>query len=516
MKRYKSIAAIGLGALLFCSCGGDWLDTAPTASTGTTTAFETTENAAMVINGICKLMTRQYLSTQGMNGEGTIKMWYSNYPSMNFSVNLSGWSNTINGRYLDSTTSTYDYYPWYYYYMLIGNANSVLANIDAAEGTQEERDFIKAQAYTFRAYSYFMLSQLYCNRWVDTNGGNANGLVLRTEPSNDDMPLSTLAETYELIYTDLDNAIALYQSSGKDRDSGDNYSPNLNVAYATYARAALTRQDYSTARTYAILARDGYDLMSNSDYLGGFCSPTSEWIWSSYGASDETLYYYSYHAYIGYNSSATNVRSYPKCISRVLYEQIPDTDLRKDLFLDPEGYEYGSTGIAGDELDAVARSKWPDLQSNATVYAYMQFKIAVEDQPGVGHLNHFRSSEMYLIEAEADYFLNNESGAQEALNALTRDTGRDPAYNCTATGEDLMEEIKRYRAIELWGEGFEWFDLKRWRDTIERKSFADGGNFITVLAVTIDPDDNNRWTWRIPTRETDYNHAITGNGVDSE
>lgn len=518
MKRYKNIAAFGLSALLLCSCGSDWLDTAPTSSTGTSTVFESTENAAMAINGLCKMMTRQYLSSQGFNGEGTIKMWYGNYPSENFSVNLSGWSNTINGRYLDNTSSTYDYYPWYYYYKLIGNANTLLDNIDDAEGSQEDRDFIKAQAYTFRAYSYMMLAQLYGNRWIDSNEGSTNALVLRTKPTNDDMPLSTLAEAYQLIYSDLDNAIALYQSSGKDRPSGDNYSPNLNVAYATYARAALNRLDYQTARKYAILAREGYPLMSNSDYQAGFCTPNNEWIWSSYGALDETLYYYSYFAYIGYNSSATNVRSYPKCISKELYDQIPNTDIRKELFLDPQGDEYSTTGEAtgGGPLDTRARQKWPALQSNAKVFAYMQFKIATADQPGVGHLNHFRSSEMYLIEAEADYFLNDEPGAREALLTLTRDSGRDPEYSCTASGTALLDEIKKYRAIELWGEGIEWFDLKRWGDTIQRKSFADGGNFITVLAVTIEPNDNNRWTWRVPKRETDYNHAITGNGVDTE
>ena len=520
MKKYRNIAAFGMSALLLCSCGGDWLDTAPTSTTGSSTVFESTENAAMAINGLCKMMTRQYLGSQGFNGEGTIKMYYGNYPSENFSVNLPGWSNTINGRYLDNVTSTYDYYPWYYYYKLIGNANTLLANIDNASGSQEDRDFIKAQAYTFRAYSYLMLAQLYGNRWTDSNEGTTDALVLRTEPTNDDMPLSTLGQAYELIYSDLDNAIRLYESSGKDRDENDNYSPNLNVAYAVYARAALTKQDYRLARDYAILAREGYPLMSVSDYQAGFCTPNSEWIWSSYGALDETLYYYSYFAYIAYNSNASAVRSYPKCISKELYDQIPATDIRKELFLDPQDDAYdSSTGRAdGDsDLDQRARQAWPDLKSNAVVYAYMQFKIAAEDQPGVGHLNNFRSSEMYLIEAEAEYFLNNPTAAQNALNALTRDTGRDPEYNCDKTGDELLAEIKKYRSIELWGEGFEWFDLKRWGDTIERHTYEDGGNFITVLAVTINPNDNNKWTWRIPLKETDYNHAIGSNAnLESE
>lgn len=520
MKRLKYIVAICSAAFMFSSCASDWLDTEPTSSVGTSTVFESTDNAAMAINGICKMMTRQYLSSQGFNGEGTIKMYYGNYPSESFFVNLPGWSNTINGRYLDNTSSTYDYYPWYYYYKLIANANAILYYIDEATGTDEDKDFIRAQAYTFRAYSFLMLSQLYGNRWIDSNGGSTDAIVLRIDMSDGDMPLSSLKETYEQIYSDLDEAIRLYKSSGKDRPADDNYSPNLNVAYATYARAAITRQDYQTARDYALLAREGYPLMSVEDYKAGFYSPTSEWIWSCYGSSEETLFYYSYFAYIAYNSSASAVRSYPKCISRELYNQIPETDIRRELFLDPKGDTYTtSTGNAGSKTDLYKRAfaEHPNLNSSAKVYAYMQFKIAAEDQPGVGHLNNFRSSEMYLIEAEAEYFLNNPTAAQNALNALTRDTGRDPEYNCDKTGDELLAEIKKYRSIELWGEGFEWFDLKRWGDTIERHTYEDGGNFITVLAVTINPNDNNKWTWRIPLKETDYNHAIGSNAnLESE
>lgn len=514
MKRLKNIALLCSAILMFTSCASDWLDTKPTSAVGMSTAFESTDNAAMAINGLCKMMSSQYLSSQGFNGEGTIKMYYGNYPSSSFFVNLPGSSDIINCRYMDNTSSAYDYYPWYYYYKLIANANAILHYIDEASGTDEDKDFIRAQAYTFRAYSFFMLSQIYGNRWIDSNGGSTDAIVLRTDMSDGDIPLSTLKETYEQIYADLDEAIRLYKSSGKDRPSDDNYSPNLNVAYATYARAALTRQNYEKAKEYAVLAREGYPLMNTADYKAGFHTPNSEWIWSCFGASEETLFYYSYFAYIAYNSSASAVRSYPKCISRELYNQIPETDIRRELFLDPKEDTYTtSTGNAGSNTALYKRAfaEHPDLNPNSKVYAYMQFKISAKDQPGVGNLNNFRSSEMYLIEAEAEYFLNNEPAAQTALNTLTRDTGRDPEYNCTKSGEELLTEIKKYRSIELWGEGFEWFDLKRWGDPIVRHTYEDGGNFITVLAITINPGDSNKWTWRVPLKETDYNHAIGAN-----
>ena len=66
-----------------------------------------------------------------------------------------------------------------------------------------------------------------------------------------------------------------------DRKADEWYKPNLNVAYAVYARAALTREDWANASKYAKLAREGYPLMSNSDYMdGGYHTPNSEWIWA--------------------------------------------------------------------------------------------------------------------------------------------------------------------------------------------------------------------------------------------
>ena len=507
MKIHHIITSLVLFAFIGTSCSDDYLATEPTADTATTTVFATTDGAMLAVNGLNKLMTSQYLESQGFNGEGTIKMYYGNYPGNHFYVNLSGWSVIINGDYHESISSIYDYYPWYYYYMIIGNANSIIAYIDDAEGTTADKEFIKAQALTFRAYSFLMLSQIYCPRWSDANG-ESDGLVLRTDLSTGDRALSTLKETYAQVYSDLDEAIDLYTSSGNTRSN--NYDPDVNVAYAIYARAALTREDYSTAKEMAVKARDGYPLMNVSDYKAGFCNSTQEWIWSSYGASDETLYYYSYFAYIAYNSNASAVRNYPKCISKELYDEIPATDIRRDLFLDPAGYSYTtSTGAAGSQLTSAAFSAFPDLYSTSKVYAYMQFKIKADDLPGVGNLNHFRSSEMVLIEAEADYFLTEETDAQTALNELNAGSERDPSYNCTKTGTDLLNEIKRYRAIELWGEGFDWFDLKRWGDSIDRKSYDEGGNFLSILAVTYGPTEKNNWTWMIPGKETDYNSALS-------
>ncbi|MDH6307643.1 hypothetical protein M2451_000092 [Dysgonomonas sp. PFB1-18] len=510
MKKYIYIILVVCVGLLYPSCNNS-LNTDPYDTVAKEVVFSTTEYAYFAVNGLNLLTAKQYLGSQGLNGEGTIKLWYGEYPGNNFVKDLPGWAAIINQQYMTNLTSIYLYYPWYYYYRLIGDANTILDYVDAAEGSEEDKKEIKARALTYRAYSYFMLSQLYCKRWSDSNGGTSQGMILRLESvTENDMPFSTLKETYDRVYKDLDQAIIYFGESKKG--SSEFYDMTINAARAIYARAALTREDFATAATMAAAARADYPLMSNGEMLAGFSDPTSEWIWGSYGGSEQNLYYYSYQSYIAYNSSGSIVRLYPMCIPKELYAQIPETDVRRNWWYYPGDATTPPSEInvkteAGKVVDAKIRSAYSKLPSNAITYNYMHFKIQANDLPGVGNTCHFRSSEMYLIEAEALVRQNpsKDADAQKLMIALNKTSGRDPNYNTTNTGQDLLEEIWKYRTIELWGEGFDWFDLKRTNRPVSRADRATGGSFISDLAVKIATDANNGWVWSTPRLETDYN-----------
>lgn len=510
----KSILLAGV-AVMFASCSEEYLETAPESAAAPATIFEKVENARLAVNGLSKMMTTQYLSTQGMNGEGTIQSWYANFTGNDFQkCNQTGWAALWNSTYQERATSPYDYYPWYYYYKLVGNANQIICNIDNAEGSEAEKAFVKAQGLVFRAYSFFMLSQLYCHRWVDSGNGADPGIVLRIDTSTGDQALSTLAQTYAQVYADLDEAISLFVKADIKRDPSHFYEPDLSVAYAVYARAALTREDWGTAAKYAALAREGHPLMTSSQYMNdGFSIPNDEWIWGVYEASDQTLYYYSFYAYQGANASSSNCRQYPCAISKELYDRIPATDVRRKLWLEPTAEELAdskytkTTGRSTGLLYKRAFAEFGDkLYSTSYVFAYMQFKQLCTFTPGGGSFNMFRSAEMYLTEAEADCHLGKEAEAQKLLNELNK--AHDSAYSCTSTGADLLEEVKLYRRIDLWGEGHDWFDYKRWKQPIVRKSLANGGSWHSSYAITLKPTDANNWTWVIPNKETDYNKLI--------
>ena len=530
------------GMMLVSSCAGDYLDTAPTDSTGATDAVGTTANAMKALNGIAKIMTTQHsYFGGGFAGENNIMIQYESYPSENYNYNYyaSGWSPIFNQEFHTRTNSIYDAYAWYYYYTIAGNANTILANIDNAEGTEAERNFVKASALTFRAYAFEKLVHYYCWRWQDSNNGASQGIVLRLDESTGGQGYATLAETYAQIYKDLDEAIMLFEQSGMDRNASQVWMPNINVAHAIYARAALTKQDYTKALTEAKLARQNYPLMSNAEYHAGFCNPTSEWIFGSFGSAQENNWYWSYgtqYACNGYYASTQQTGA--GSIGRELINRIPNDDARKALFLTEDkfpGYNfndssamdlgYGILGMGDDEkkADALWEEAAAYCQKMAVSgleapyqagYMYLggQLKFYVFDTPGVSYLPFIRSSEMVLVEAEANYFLNDETAARAALVELNATSGRNPEYTCDKSGEALWNEIMDYRELELWGEGFAWSDYKRWNRDIVRHSFAEGGNAHISVAKTIPASGVNKWTWDVPLNETDYNDELNLGG----
>lgn len=539
MKNYINKifgCAILASATLLASCGSDYLETKPTASVSSTEAVATTDMAYKALNGIARCQTTQhYAYSQGFAGENAIMRLYENLPSQNYNYNYyaSGWAPIHNQTFHNRTSTIYDAYAWYYYYQLIGQANRIIAHIDAATGSDEDKKFIKASALAFRAYSYEKLIHYYCYRWQDSNNGASQGVVLRLDESTGDAPFATLAETVAQIYKDCQEAITLFGESGIDRPASEVWIPNVNVAHAVYARAALFSQDYQTAVDQAKLAKKGYPLMSNDSYAAGFCEPTSEWIMGSYGDDSENNWYWSYGtqgACNGYYATAEGNPTGAGTIGHELISRIPNNDARKqnfltedkfpDLDLDKESpyyYTFGILGMMDDNIYEQADSIVKAHQAKGLTTPYQagfyyldaNLKFYVKAQPGVGYVPFIRSSEMVLIEAEANYFLGKTAEAQAALVELNATSGRNPEYTCTKTGEELLSEIQDYRCLELWGEGFEWSDFKRWNKAVVRKTFAEGGNAHQSVAITINPEDGNKWTWGVPLNETDYNADAT-------
>ncbi len=475
------------GALLMgAGCNKDYLELVPPDVLTPTTAFATTKNAMATVNGMHRLLYVQWYANQATGGVSGNYL-YTEVLGEDFvmTANANGWF-VSEYRWLQhrNETSTMLRFNYGFFYSFIGNANMIIANIDGAEGTEEEKKLIKGQAYAYRAWAYFNLVQLFGERY-DANGANSSlGMSLVLEPRTGALPRSTVAETYAQINADLDEALSLLDGLSRPAKS----HLNTNVVKGLKARVALTQQNWPLAAQMANEARQGFPLMSQTEYMAGFSDVDSpEWIWGYHHRDDHPTYFYSFYAYLG-DFSSTNTRGNPKAIFSVLYDMISPTDVRKQLW-DPTGTD----------------ASFP-LTAGGTRKPYMTRKFLLTN-PGNsnGDLVMMRAAEMYLIEAEA---LARQAGREDDARAVLFELAnkRDNDYTLsTNSGQDLIDEILVQRRIELWAEGFRFYDLKRLNQPLDRN----GGNHDNTLAQKMsEPAGTKEWVFLIPRLELEYTLGV--------
>ena len=135
------IAITTLMVLIISGCKKDYFDVGPTGSADAGAIFTTTGNAANVMNGIYRYLYSRY-DQQNQPGQGGIMLMFD-FMGEDVHQAVATWYSPGNGTggWVNHRNDSYDYtaYPFRMYYRCIGNANSLLDNIDAATGTEAER-----------------------------------------------------------------------------------------------------------------------------------------------------------------------------------------------------------------------------------------------------------------------------------------------------------------------------------------------------------------------------------------
>lgn len=561
MKNIFKTGIVCVSAVaLLASCSSDYLDEQPISSIGTDVAVGSTQAAQMAVLGMCRGMFTQYYETsapRGCSGEATFNCDYydalgpddvSYFHMRELGANWYPWKS------MALQTSTYCESAWMYCYNFIGQANTIIANIAEAEGDEADRQFVEAQARTFRAHGYIKALQLFGPRWQDSNNGAKAAVVLRLEPGTAPAPLGTMNEVLDAIYDDLTIAEDLYIKSKKNR--GDSYEPDLYVAYGLHARAALIKNDWATAKTMAHNARQGRDVMSLGEYFTGFMVENDEYMWTNF---TNDIYYSSPGSWFA--CTGAYPCNWKRCysINKDLYNQLDPNDYRRMLYFMPDrvadvaeipGYEdvasiteadfYNENNVSVSDVNCFSSSAMQKLaqgfvQLAADNNAYSSdpsvvrwpYSMTPSANPGVMNLGasvkmwsygaysnsaypYMRAAEMYLTEAEAAYMSGDEFTAKECLTAVN--SKRIAGYSCTNTGEALLNEIRITRRIELWGEGFNFADFKRWNLPFEKRAYKSGdatsGNCAPAYAFKVETSTNNGWRLAIPQQEIDANPGI--------
>lgn len=395
-----------------------------------------------------------------------------------------------------------------FYYNRIKEANRLLEALSLiepylSETTQNLFSQIKGEALSIRAWGHLNLVQIYAERYKEAGNNTQLGIPYRESSTIIELPRHTVEEVYNKINKDLDEASELLKGIDIEyyypRVIENHYSEK--VVYGLKARAAMAMLDYTNAienveRAISLAEESGNTLMIGEQLYHGFADiigDTKEAMWASSPGDDETIYFYSFYAYMSWNYNSTAIRQGIKCISADTYATMSDTDLRKKWW-DPTGEKYVPTAY-------FTKRAYQNRKFKAR-----SFNNSDLSSTTVGNVPYMRLAEMYLIYAEA---LARSGKDTEAQTVFTKfQVTRDPSYVAKGnTGDALIEEIMNSRRVELWGEGFRFFDLKRLHLPIKR-----GSNFDVEFCGFLEKSaDDPGWVWAIPTVELESNSLCMPN-----
>lgn len=540
MFRKIYIMIFVIAAITITSCSEDFLETKPTDAISSNDALATAENMALVLNGLHRFLYAQPQTL--ISGSTSIRsgnhFWVPMGDNLagglihSASANNLGWRTTMqwNDHTVETTTTVEQL--WYQRYHIIASANAIINK--ASDGSIPEDDRLReilGQAYTYRAYAYLSLVQHYGRGYLIGNPSSDPGvpILFSTDAPFNSEPRSTVQEVYDLCMSDVNTAIGYFENATpRPTGSPDNKSQlNIDVAYGLKARIALNSGQWSIAADAARAARQDYPIMDEEDWKSGFnTTMLPEVMWGSNVITTETTFFRSYFYLMSNTFNGSQIRNNPKIVDRRLYDAIPDTDYRKDFILKdaPNSNSSASNGEGGwdnntnplytteaefDAAIAAIKSEY-GLASGHNTHPYMHFKMKQKSPGGIepDDIILMRSSEMYLIEAEAEAMQDHISEAQAAL--LPLGSARDSNYDVSVynTKELLMEHIKFQRAVELWGEGFGYTDKIRWDEGIDHA--ANGGSGASEVLyqnayIVAKPSVNDDWIFKIPQREIDSN-----------
>jgi hypothetical protein len=107
-------------------------------------------------------------------------------------------------------------YLWWCGYKIINGANSVIESVQ--DGVSVEADYLKGENYFIRAIVNFHFSTLWSKHY--SLGRDNMGIVLRKSASDTETKRATVGEVYDLIVSDLENAIRLMSQSSRRGNAG--------------------------------------------------------------------------------------------------------------------------------------------------------------------------------------------------------------------------------------------------------------------------------------------------------
>ncbi|WP_338814580.1 RagB/SusD family nutrient uptake outer membrane protein [Bernardetia sp. Wsw4-3y2] len=475
MKKWITLAILAVG---FTSCAEDALDTENkefVAQEQLQALAANPESLLTYTNSVedgTNSFLRQYKTYQGTTssshddyGQKSIEFGLdlmSNDATMLVNQWASGYY-TYTGRVQESRITTK---VWNFYYTVIRDANLILATTPADIESQELR-YTRGRLLALRGFSYFNLIRLYAD--------GEKGIPLRTLEANQDERVATSVIVAQA-KADLEEAYDLL--GGFARTS--KVQIDQNVVAGILARYYLEYGNYAQAATMARQAYNSAAPDTEATLLDGFDEITSpSWIWGAEITAITSGIYASFFSQVGtLNPGYAGLLGHYKAIDKRLYDKLSPTDIRtQNWFAEP---------------------------GNADYPAYVNFKF-VDATFFEGDYVFMRTAEMLLIEAEAKALNGDNAGAQAVLSEFM--AVRDPQYTASSNvNNSVLDMIRTQRGIELWGEGFAFYDMKRWNNALVRD--YPGSNHPAFGKNLNYPANSPKFQLQIPIAELNANPSI--------
>lgn len=319
---------------------------------------------------------------------------------------------------------------WSTLYESIYQTNNFIEHVEATSllGEETQKEYI-AVAKWFRAYDYFLLSNLYGDvpLILKSSISEAKG-VGRTKIAviNDQV-------TNDLLYAE--------QALANSEDTKKNVRTRLTTAaaQALLARHYLYTEQWQNAADVATKLIDGGVYSLEPDVNKVFLSSSKEVIfgfdmdgWQGTGT------------YQGYTRHG--ILFIPTTTKKVTY------NLTDEL----------ANAITSDTLDA--RINWVDYLTISEKKVYYPYKYKNNTNATASNYElqvFFRLAEQYLIRAEARAHLSDIEGALADINAIRSRAGVEPVEASTTAEVLTLVEEERRKELFIEGQGHRWFDLKR-------------------------------------------------------
>lgn len=438
-------------------------------------------------------------------------------PSMNLRLDSDGMDlvaqNTGYNHYNSSLTYTDRIYTssgtlfiWYRNYKIIRAANYIIGKIDASTADPYMKSYL-AEAKSLRAYAYLNLAQCYQFTYKDNESQPCVPILTEKTSLNDgnDNPRQTVQTVYDQIISDLTDAITLFEETQGVVARRDKMAVNIDVAHGLRARARLVMQEYAGAREDAEAVLEHYSPYTRAEVSHPtFVSANDHsWVWgliyneNSYSVQTGIINWPSHLCSLVSNGYTTGGSIY-RCINTNLFNRISPSDVRYGWWLDENGYSANLEGH--EDYKAVVEEK------NVDAYATMKFAPADYSASSTYNTQDYpmmRAEEMELIRIEC---LAHESltSAKLALREFVTNYRDDSFETYAQTLEDFIDEVWFQRRIELWGEGFAFFDIMRLHKDIDRTNSNFAADYQWVIKA-----DSPILLFRIPQDELRANQAIS-------